>query len=733
MKTSSLAVSFALTTSFVLLSFPVVAQDAALSAEDVDHEKALTAIQFMNYLRYVSYEIAEYNNAFVLEEEYRNLSTDNLNLGRIPDEQIEQAIKDHLQSLFQLRLEEKERERFQSQFLKLKQRRRQDMFVHLFAGGVNSALDGDSDMARLFAGDSEAFGRQTRALMEKSVSVYDDYVAFQREMEDSIEESNFKFDVDKMTRLHEDNLKNFDFTLDLIRRYGIDDKLRLTEEDSKALVSCVKASNKEGAFAQLKVMAKHQPSFTHFPFFWCQYASFAAICGHPQESLEACSRFADVNKFSLFRRDRLAAQTAMAKVQSMLELGMTNESNHAEIKNSLLEIVRFNYDSHDYDMAYYCATTAHSILGDDAFALEILNGLIGAQERQASKELVKYRDLYTNPKKDQKFETVPILADMLRCIALRTAIEKGENNDSFRTELAAILGNTVVQGVEKLFFIGEVRKSDLFKRAKSEIDAIRFRYDPGLLKKDSYHALVPASWFVLGDFPVSLELMRNTNTLETINADPGKRTIVFDRTISPGALVKAIFPRKSYLDTNGGIDGFRLNLPNSSWPVSILYMPNGDGEEMTPISVSFLGSVFPITDMEAAKKHTMDILSDKAEKSSKDENAYCLALTFPNDSTDIGIHDLVSAEADGNAIDLAWKNPDGFTGTLSVSAQFFNEFGYKLFDVEKSAETNSGVSGTLRLEFPQEMNGARTPVFVLFSCRRKEPKKGWRDLKKKLF
>ncbi len=45
-----------------MLPLPSVAQESGGIVEPVDRDKALTTIQFMNYLRYVSYEFAEYQN-----------------------------------------------------------------------------------------------------------------------------------------------------------------------------------------------------------------------------------------------------------------------------------------------------------------------------------------------------------------------------------------------------------------------------------------------------------------------------------------------------------------------------------------------------------------------------------------------------------------------------------------------------------------------------------------------
>ncbi|MBR3923536.1 MAG: hypothetical protein IKJ45_10500, partial [Kiritimatiellae bacterium] len=710
---------------FAMLAFQSFAHDAEDFAESVDRDKAMTAIQFMNYLRYVSYEIADYNNIFVLEDEYRNLSPDNLSLSRIPDEDIVQSIKDQLQALHELRLEDKDRERAQAQLLRMKQRERQDFWIHLGANVANSTLDSHDDIVvavkKNDAGDRdhEAQRRIAGGLLNKTISAYDNYIRIQREMEDSAEGSKFAFDVNRMNRLHDDNLKNFDFTMGLIRRYGIDDELRLTEENAKALVSCVKTSNKAGAFAQLKVMAKHQPSFTHFPFFWCQYASFAVCSGHPKEALDACTKFESENKYSLFRRDRLSAQAAMAKIQAMLELGMTNETDCAIIKDALLDITKYNYDSHDYDMAYYCAGIAHKILKDDNSALEILDGLIGEQERQTSDELVKYRDLFTKPRKDQKFEPVPMLSDLFRCVALRTTIRNGDTEDALPNNLSAIFANSVVQGVERLFFVGDVRKSDLFAKARSEINAIKLRYEMGVFKRDSFYALIPASWFALGDFNVSLDLLCNTNNLETIEDDSSKRSVLFDSAIHGGALVKAVFPRKSWFDSNSRIDGFRVIIPNSSWPVSILYRPSCN-EEMTPVSVMFMGEEFIVADEEAAKEATMTQLKRKAESESNGDEKACAAIAFPNDAGETGVIDLTSVEPDGKSLSIGWQKPEGFTGSLYISARFYNEFGAELYSVKDVVKNDAGDYGTIRLDCPAEMKDARTPAFILLSCERKK-------------
>jgi hypothetical protein len=65
-------------------------------------------------------------------------------------------------------------------------------------------------------------------------------------------------------------------------------------------------------------------------------------------------------------------------------------------------------------------------LHDSNYALQIVNSLIGVQQPQHSEDLIQYRDLFSKPKKEQDFATVPMMADLVRCLALRAAIEDGK-------------------------------------------------------------------------------------------------------------------------------------------------------------------------------------------------------------------------------------------------------------------------------------------------------------------
>ena len=716
---------FTILTSFVLAfsASPVVAQDENPHSESTDQDKAMTVIQFMNYLRYVSYEVSEYQNVFIIEDEYRNLSPDNLQLNKIPDEDIRQAIKDHLQLLYDIRVDEKRRLRFEEGQRKAAQRHRNDIIISILKSGVAQGFEQSALIASAFSGDAASVKEISRALAEESFSTYDNYVNFQRQLEDESEEFRFQFDDAKANRLHEENLKSFDFVYSLVQRYGIPDEYRLRETDAKALIECAKTSDKNGAYDRLKIMAKRQPSFKHFPMFWSHYASFAACSGHSEDALDACTRFEDVNKHSLFRGNRMVAQTAMAKIQSMIDIGKINKQ---EIARAIDDITNYNYDSHDYDMAFYCASVLYSVMDDTQSALEILDGLIAVQRQMASGELVKYRDLFKNAKEEVPYDNPPMISDLLRCLALRETIVGEKTDDSFRKNLESVFANTILQGVEHLFAVGTVRNSDLFVKAKQEINNITMNLKQPAFAKAKFVVSVPVAWFALGDFPISVDLKSGRKTVETLSDDYSRRKVLVGKNATSKAYVEIEIPRNSWLDTDAGIDNYVLHIPNSSWPISITFLPQEDSESLVPVSVEFIGSEYSCVDLAKKTERIIDKMAKKAKSETKDSTRYSVAIPFPSVSEEIGVHDLVSVKRDNNEFKVVFSNNEGFDGSITCTIKMLNEFGYKISEceskVELAPETQSII---IPLSPPDNLEAMRTPACLYIDCKKKAKGKGW--------
>ncbi len=742
----------------------MVATHDSAPFEMSDSDKASVAIQFMNYLRYVAYEIDSYQNVFVIEDEYRNLSSDNLNLELIPDDDIKQAIIDHLNLLNDIRIDEKLRVRFEDGQRKAAQRHRQDMLVNFLKDATAASLDGGATIATIAgtvmtgsvnAGTAEAVKELARASADESFKLYDNYVEFQRRLEDSSEDFKIRFDDKRSERLHAENLKNFDFALTLLRKYGLKNEHRLAEQDAKALIECVKSSDKPGAFDRLKIMAKRQPSFTHFPMFWCQYAAFAVMSDHPEDALEACRHFEDVNRYSLFRsdKDRMAAQTAMAKIQALIDL---DRIDRAVISDALDVITRYNNNSHDYDMAFFCASTYYSCLGDKTNAIETLNGLIGYQRQETGADLVKYRDLFREAKDDMPYEMPPMVTDLARCLALRETINGSKTADSFRSSLKSVFANTVLQGIERFFMLGDVRAMDLFKKAEKDFDGLRLEFQENLLKDDDFEISIPIAWFALGDFPVSIDLMCGTTRIERLEENFSARRISFNRPVSANAVVNIMV--KCPARKLKGVDSLILNLPNKSWPVTIRYLPpagvdisNAEFEknetEYIPVSVNFIGKQFEIASLDKCGAVTLALMSgtnimadtqsmleectrvspnDIINRASlnnmisqlRNDKSLAPAIPFPKVPCPLNTNDLISVSADGRDLVVSWTNSTDITGTFEITAHILSEIGATIDILKTEVQISPSSSGTETLKWPVNLANAREPAVILLSTKK---------------
>lgn len=571
MKKSIISVAMAIA---AMLSLPSIAQETGADTPP-DFDAKMATVQFMNYMNYVVYTLSSYQNVFVIEDEYRNLSTGNLNLNRIPDDKVLDAIEKMLDTIQDMRADEKQRERFLEVMEKEAQHARQDIFINAMKSAVamtaesgalsiqvvKSAIAGDANDVAKIAELSKAIGAE-------AASTYSKYVDVQRNLERQSSDNKFNYDLQKDAKLHEQNKYQLRLQYSLTKDYGINDAYRLSDENAEALVAVIKSEDHVGAFRRMKGMLADQPAYNHFPMFWRYYAAFALEAKDAQTALNAYNHFREINRHSLFRHDRMAADAAMAGVSAMMALG--NPDKEA-VRESLGTIRAYNYNCSDVDMAFFCASTYYAILGDCKNALEILDRLVAVLEDRARNALRKYRDPFDPGKPDAPWAEPPAVTDLFRCQMLRKAVMESEKDGSFRSDLEQILERSTTASIEKLFFMGDVRVKDLWKKARLDVDAIQLKYEKHDIAQNSLVALIPISWFALGDFPIKVDLFSGNNKVGTLEESFKKRMLAFDRPASD--LTYAKIEWKCPTTTLKGVDDYVLRLPHKSWPVSIHFRP----------------------------------------------------------------------------------------------------------------------------------------------------------------
>ena len=91
-----------------------------------EQDAILDTIAQINHINWVWNTIKTYNNVVVLEEEYDKISSGNLNLNRIPDEETLGRITQMLDTLYSLRKDDRAMKRWRQDFRESRERKQRD-------------------------------------------------------------------------------------------------------------------------------------------------------------------------------------------------------------------------------------------------------------------------------------------------------------------------------------------------------------------------------------------------------------------------------------------------------------------------------------------------------------------------------------------------------------------------------------------------------------------------------
>lgn len=547
--------------TFILLSCSVgLCLNAAPQQQESD--AALDTIAIINQVNYAVEVIRTYHNVVALEEEYERISADNLNLNCIRDEESLQLIRDILNTLNSMRMNDRARK----------------WYRHVLTRDLRGAkLEGMAKMANMvtssFVNGSGGFlsrlGQLASATVVAGVETVADYKKAEHALQGQLEDRQFELDTEKLNELHKMNDMLLARQWNLINKYHLDDRLRVTGREVRSLVRCLKGSNRKNTFRQLKPM---QRVFEVYPTYWYYRAAMAMATADYKDALASCEHFESINR-GLFRTDQMAANVAMIKITAMLEQRPQDKAlspqEKASIEKGLDTICEQNYSSENADQSIFCTSVYLSVLDDVESASAVLESLMAKLDSDSQEELKEYCDLFTRPA--EKKGTPPNTVYLVQCRMLRLAIDQKKEHKIHVERLKEICGRETTCSLEKLFYFGELRIEDLWKLAEKDIEKINL-----LVEGDHVVAEIPVTWFLLGDLDVTVEMLHGTNVVETLLGDDKRRSHVMS---SPhlvsqskaGVYVRIAMPtsKNSVADCNG----MRLRLKHVSWPVDLAYAP----------------------------------------------------------------------------------------------------------------------------------------------------------------
>ena len=201
--------------SVCLVGFGMMS-DALAQTNQADSDAALDTIAIINHINYAVEVIRTYNNVAALEDEYERISADNLNLNCIRDEESLQLIRDILNTLNNMRMNDRARKRYR----------------HLLTRHLHGAkLEGMAKMANTITSSvvngAGIWGAAKVAVISGIESV-SDYKKAEHALQGQLEDKQFELDTEMMNELHKMNDMLLARQWSLINKYRLDDQLRVT-------------------------------------------------------------------------------------------------------------------------------------------------------------------------------------------------------------------------------------------------------------------------------------------------------------------------------------------------------------------------------------------------------------------------------------------------------------------------------------------------------------------------
>ena len=307
-----------------------------------NRDAVLDTIAQINHINWVVNVIKSYNNVIVLEEEYEKISPGNLYLDRIPDEETLNRITKMLDTLYSLRKDDRQMKKWRMDFKASRDRKIRDHKHKATKEAVDTITGQVKECCSLWDWVTNPLGSIANVAgtvfnaAHYSVGLYNDYDNFIYELDKTAKDREFDFNAEKMDLLHNQNKELLQDQWQFIRRYNLDDRLRVTETDIKMLLNSLKNDNPAWIFTRLYPMRER---FSLFPEYWYYLSCSAMETGHFKEGLEACDTFFKVNR-GLFRDDPMVGTVAFNKafmlpktkenkpeVRRCLELAWTKNAN----------------------------------------------------------------------------------------------------------------------------------------------------------------------------------------------------------------------------------------------------------------------------------------------------------------------------------------------------------------------------------------------------------------------
>jgi len=324
-------------------------------------EEKIRAAYALNLWTVSISQIVDYNDSYILEQEYSTIMN-NLNLENMPkDEALKDVINEILDQIVELRMDDEDRKMVEREY------------QHQIKNAIWSAVP---NMGAIFATrDPVAMGI---ALATQVGTGYMNYRRNKAERELEHEKSKWQIQKNRMRHLHGLQKQLFATAWQLADTYNFDDKYRLTEKQISEYNQALMEANPVKRYNKLAAM---EEIFNAYPVFWYQIGSTANIIyrkstdAEIRDKYKSCAiekfeKYRSLNKFNLLRSDALTSAWAL----EYLELKDMDQPNAVAEAKDLIKIAE-EYSKNALDIIELCAF-AWLRISDDDNAIRLFHRLV---------------------------------------------------------------------------------------------------------------------------------------------------------------------------------------------------------------------------------------------------------------------------------------------------------------------------------------------------------------------
>lgn len=444
-------------------------RDVELKLDEDERKRAMAAIFAINHVNWVVTKIKNYNDPAVLEEEYKNISSDALNLNAIKDHEVIDLICDIMDVITDMRIEEKERE----------------MLREELDQGLVDAL---SDSISISTGSGVTPISMVFNVVTSAATSAMNYRKAKRKLMQAYGKKTWALDKDRMRYLNELNKSLLQKYWALVQRYDLDDKWRVTEADVALLIDHLKDVDARRRYDFLSSM---QDRYAGLQNYWYYRGITAYECGDFNDAKFSLNSYRDAQKEcgGILRTDGIAARAAMLRVRMMIEDKVVDE----EAYRSDLAIIEGNSTIDEWQNYYFCGLVYANQLKSPKDAERVLKPIITHLDFQRNRRMIDWTDMVAEKKELASTNAVDRLVPsgdaLFEC---RSVIAKAsEGTGEYTEKLDLICGKEVSSSREKLFCYFSMKYDKALERLKPEIENINVIRDG-----KGFKVSLPMSWVI---------------------------------------------------------------------------------------------------------------------------------------------------------------------------------------------------------------------------------------------